>query len=158
VGTMGSRMMRSGRVARAVIRALDWAASGMLRPLQVPAHQQIGRRGEEDAYFYLRGLGYVMVARNFRSPRCRGEIDLIGWDGDVLCFIEVKTRRSREVASAEAAVDRHKRHEVALVARDYLRRNSTSRQWRFDIVSVYYDGFTSRQPVIEVFRNASLSG
>ncbi len=54
-----------------------------------------------------------MVARNFRSARCRGEIDLIGWDADVLCFIEVKTQNSRDVKTAEAAVDRHKRREVA---------------------------------------------
>ncbi|MCU1296428.1 MAG: hypothetical protein JWO91_706 [Acidobacteriaceae bacterium] len=34
--------------------------------------------GEEDAYFYLRRQGYLMVARNFRSSLRRGEIDLIG--------------------------------------------------------------------------------
>jgi len=36
--------------------------------------------GEEEAYFYLRKLGYVMVARNYRSARRQGEIDLIGWE------------------------------------------------------------------------------
>jgi putative endonuclease len=59
-----------------------------------------------------------MVARNFRSPRCRGEIDLIGWDGDVICFVEVKTRTSLGVKPPEAAVDRHKQHELAAVARE----------------------------------------
>ena len=102
-----------------------------------------------------------MVARNYRTPLHRGEIDLIGWDGDVLCFIEVKTRTSRNVKSAEAAVDRHKRREIAQVARDYLRHLPLRHlppecQWRFDIVSVYYDG-RSRRPLIEVFRNASLA-
>jgi putative endonuclease len=102
-----------------------------------------------------------MVARNFRSPRCRGEIDLIGWDADVVCFIEVKTRTSRDVKTAdvktaEAAIDRHKRREVALVAREYLRRMPPTCQWRFDIVSVYYAHLSSR-PQIEVFRNASLT-
>jgi putative endonuclease len=115
--------------------------------------------GEEDAYFYLRKLGYAIVARNFRSPRCRGEIDLIGWDADVLCFIEVKTRTSRDVKTAEAAVDRHKRREVAEVAREYRRplpSLPSSCQWRFDIMSVYYEHLGSR-PQFEVFRNASLS-
>ena len=65
-----------------------------------PPHQRTGARGEEDAYFYLRSLGYVMVARNFRTPRCRGEIDLIGWDRDVLCFVEVKTRTTHDVKTA----------------------------------------------------------
>jgi putative endonuclease len=96
------------------------------------------------------------VARNFRSTRSRGEIDLIGWDGDVLCFIEVKTRTSRDVKTAEAAVDRHKRREIATVAREYLRRAPPTCQWRFDIVSVYYANPAAR-PEIEVFRNASLS-
>ncbi len=115
-----------------------------------------GSRGEEVAYFHLRESGYIMVARNFRSPRCHGEIDLIGWDGNVLCFIEVKTRRSHDVKTAEAAVDRHKRREVAELAREYLRKAPAMCRWRFDIVSVYYDGCNSR-PQIEVFRNASLA-
>ncbi len=105
---------------------------------KIAAHHRTGRRGEEAAYFHLRRLGYTMVARNFRSPRCRGEIDLIGWEDDVLCFVEVKTRTTRDVKPGEAAVDRHKRRQVAAVAREYLRRFPPSCQWRFDVVSVYY--------------------
>lgn len=102
-----------------------------------------------------------MVARNFRSPRHRGEIDLIGWEKDVLCFIEVKTRTTHDVKSAEAAVDRDKRHAVRQVAHDYL--NSLSGKlypqvppWRFDVVTVYYEQH-QKDPTFEVFRNASLS-
>lgn len=140
---------------RGSIRVLDWCASRTLPPTRLPSHLRLGVRGEEDAYFHLRKLGYTIVARNHRSPKYRGEIDLIGWDNDVLCFIEVKTRTSRDVKTAEAAVDRHKRREIAQVARDYLRR-VPSHQWRFDVVSVYYNGSNSR-PQIEVFRNASLA-
>jgi putative endonuclease len=145
-----------GRITRGIIRSLGWLAGRVLPPDGRPSHQQTGRRGEEDAYFHLRSLGYAMVARNFRSPRYRGEIDLIGWDESVLCFIEVKTRTSKDVKTPEAAVDRHKRREVAEVARDYVRRLPQPCQWRFDIVSVYYDSSGSR-PQIEVFRNASLA-
>jgi putative endonuclease len=67
----------------------------------------------------------------------------------------VKSRSSREVKTAEAAVDRHKRQELALVARQYRKRLPPSCQWRIDIVSVYYVGRSSR-PQIEVFRNASI--
>jgi len=148
--------MLPASLTRAVVRGLDWLATRVLPADHRPRHLRVGMRGEEDAYFYLRQRGYKMVARNFRTPRCRGEIDLIGWDEDVLCFIEVKTRTSREVKPAEAAVDRHKRREIAAVAREYLRRLPPSCQWRFDIVSVYYDGFTAR-PQFEVFRNASLA-
>jgi putative endonuclease len=93
-----------------------------------------------------------MVARNYRSPRRRGEIDLVGWDGEVLCFVEVKTRTSREVKPAQAAVDREKRRELAGMAREYLRRLPDSVPWRFDVVSVYYDSTLSVD--IELFKNA----
>jgi putative endonuclease len=145
---------------RSIIHSLDWLAARVLPPDPRPQHQRTGSRGEEDAYFHLRKQGYAIVARNYRTPRYRGEIDLIGWDDDVLCFIEVKTRilhgSSREIP-AEAAVDRHKRREIAQVAQEYLRRQLPSCQWRFDIVSVYYAGLDAR-PQIEVFRNASLTG
>lgn len=141
------------RVTHATVRVLDWLAALTLPPDPRPGHQRIGRRGEEAAYFYLRKLGYVMVARNFRSPRRRGEIDLIGWDKDVLCFIEVKTRTSREVKPAEAAVDREKMRDLAGVAREYLRQLAVAPQWRFDVVSVYYVDHPS-QPQFELFKNS----
>jgi putative endonuclease len=143
----------NGRLTQVTVRALDWVDSHLLRPEALPAHQLTGRRGEEYAYFYLRRLGYVMVARNFRSPLRHGEIDLIGWDGDVLCFIEVKTRTTHDVKPAEAAVDRAKRHDLSMVAREYLRHAPPSSQWRFDVVSVYYCGQTSH-PQCELFKNA----
>src|SRR5213083_1366206 len=145
--------MSSGRLTHATIRALDWLAGKTLPGSTGPAHQRIGRHGEEDAYFHLRNLGYIMVARNFRSPRRRGEIDLIGWDKDVLCFIEVKTRTTRDVKPAEAAVDGDKQRELAAVAGEYLRRIPRSCQWRFDVLSVYYVGQSS-QPQFELFQNA----
>lgn len=139
-----------------MVRSLDWCAERILPASRAPTHLRVGVRGEEDAYFFLRKVGYTVVARNYRSPKYRGEIDLIGWEKDVLCFVEVKTRTSRDVKTAEAAVDRHKRREIAQVMRDYLRPMPPSCQWRFDVVSVYYDGSNSR-PQIEVFRNASLA-
>jgi putative endonuclease len=148
--------MFAGRGWRAVVRMLDFLADQFSAGETSPEHLRIGVRGEDEAYFQLRRMGYVIVARNFRSPRCHGEIDLIGWEGDILCFIEVKTRTSHNVKTAEAAVDRHKRREVAEVAREYLKRLPVQPEWRFDIVSVYYDGRTSR-PQIEIFRNASLA-
>jgi putative endonuclease len=136
--------MFAGRLTQATIRALDWLAARTLSAEDLPAHQRTGRRGEEDAYFYLRGRGYTMIARNYRSPHHRGEVDLIGWERDVLCFIEVKTRTTREVKPAEAAVDRDKQRELSLVARDFLRLMPASCQWRFDVVAVYYERGHSR--------------
>ena len=141
---------------RGLVKGLDWLAAHVLPTPSGPLRHRTGRWGEEHAYFYLSGLGYVIVARNYRSARCRGEIDLIGWEKDMLCFVEVKTRTSRDIKPPEAAVDYHKRREVALMAREYLRSMPASCQWRFDIVSVYCDGHNSR-PQFELFRNASLA-
>jgi putative endonuclease len=97
--------MLSGRRTHATIRILDWIACRTLPPDNVAEHLHTGRRGEEAAYFYfyLRRHGYTMVARNFRSPNRRGEIDLIGWHKDTLCFVEVKTRATHAVKPAEGA-------------------------------------------------------
>jgi Holliday junction resolvase-like predicted endonuclease len=86
-----------------------------------------GRRGEEDAYFYLRRCGYTIISRNFRSPKHRGELDLVGWDQDVLCFVEVRTRTSRDFKPAKAAVDHDKRRQLIMVARNLLRPMSVRR-------------------------------
>ena len=147
--------MFAGRLTHATIRILDWIADRTLPPETSPVHLQTGRRGEEDAYFYLRKLGYVVVARNFRSPNRRGEIDLIAWHGDVLCFVEVKTRTTHDVKPAEAAVDREKRRDLVAVAREYLRHLPPDCPWRLEVISVYYDQ-GSRRPQIELFRNVQL--
>ncbi len=144
----------SGRVTKSLIRALDAASSRLHRNRSAAAeHLNTGRFGEEEAYFYLRRNGYVMVARNYRSPRRRGEVDLIGWDGDVLCFIEVKTRTSCDVKPAEAAVDAPKQRELAAMAREYLRRLSSQPANRFDVVSVYCEK-RGTPPDITLFKNA----
>jgi putative endonuclease len=143
----------SAWTTQSVVRVLDWVAERTLHADDSPMHQRTGRRGEEDAYFYLRRLGYIIVARNFRSSRRRGEIDLIGWDRGVLCFIEVKTRTTHALKPAEAAVDRDKQRGLAAVADEYLRHSARACQWRFDVVSVYYEQQSS-QPLIELFRNA----
>ena len=76
---------------------------------------------------------------------------------DALCFVEVKTRTTRDVKPGEAAVDQHKRRLLAAVVREYLRRFPSSCQWRFDVVSVYYQESKTSRPQIEVFRNSSLT-
>jgi putative endonuclease len=128
--------MLSGRVTQTVLRLLDRITPNGLRLKAVPA-------------------------RNFRTARHHGEIDLIGWDKDVLCFIEVKTRTTRDVKPAAAAVDRKKRHDLRVVIRDYLRLLPERifpdpPQWRFDVVTVYYEG-DLRHPTFELFQNALLS-
>ena len=109
-------------------------------------------RGEEEAYFYLRRHGYVIISRNYRTARSHSELDMVGWDGETLCFIEVKTRTSRAIQPAEAAVDADKQQDLTRVARDFLRRIGGNPPFRFDIVSIYFEG--DGQPEINVFKDA----
>ena len=131
--------MHTGQLTRFVLRALDSAARLLPRKGTPPAHLRTGSRGEEEAFFYLRQQGYVIIARNYRSPRSRSELDMVGWDGEVLCFIEVKTRTSRDIQPAEVAVDPEKRGDLSRVAREFLLKMKTTPAFRFDIVSVYFE-------------------
>ena len=121
-----------------------------------PKHLLIGERGEREALFHLRKVGYTVVARRWTSPKVRGDIDLIAWESDWLCFIEVKTRSERNVLDpAETAVDREKQKRVKNLARAYLRgfpeQGRRNISVRFDVISVYLEGTL---PVFEVFRGA----
>jgi putative endonuclease len=145
-------MSASGTLTRLTLRALDSFARLLPRKDSTPPHLQTGRLGEEAAYFYLREQGYVIVARNYRSPRSRSELDLVGWDGSTLCFIEVKTRTTRNVMPAEAAVDAEKQRDLSHVAREFLRKIKDDPPFRYDIVSVYFE--PGLVPDIELFRNA----
>lgn len=160
---------------RWIVRFLDRVMpKRLINRAALPDHLRVGWRGEEDAYFYLRKLGYMIVAKNWRTQGRKGEIDLIGWDGDMLCFIEVKTRTTRDVKPAEAAVDWAKQRELSGMARQYLRHVSRRRgvahstecgpertdergswpAYRFDVVSVYYDNQSRSATDITLFRNA----
>jgi putative endonuclease len=144
----------AGRLLQLALRSLDAVAAELPWNKREPGskHLRTGRKGEDDAYFWLRRQGYVMVARNWRSPRRKGEVDLIGWDDGVLCFIEVKTRRGRGVVTAEAAIDHHKQHELRAVAREYLRRLDPLPGYRFDVVAIYYE--PTGASTITLWRNA----
>src|SRR5215472_9365525 len=142
----------SGRLTRATIRMLDSISRILPGRTATAAHLETGSRGEEEAYFYLRRQGYVIIARNYRTPRSHSELDIVGWDGETLCFIEVKTRTSRKFLPAEAAVDYDKRHDLSRVAREFLRKIPGQLAFRFDVVSVYLE--SGRKPDIVLFKNA----
>jgi putative endonuclease len=106
------------------------------------SHLETGLRGEREALFHMRGVGYVMVARRWTNARLRGDIDLIGWDGEWLSFIEVKTRTARDAMEpAESAVDERKKDMLRKMAKAYLkgfpRELRDQVRVRFDVVSVY---------------------
>ena len=104
-------------------------------------HLATGLKGEREALFELRRMGYTIVARRWRNAKLRGDVDLIGWEGDWLCFIEVKTRTERTAVPAEFAVDSDKQEMLRKMARAYLRgfpeKLREEVPVRFDVLSVY---------------------
>jgi putative endonuclease len=135
-----------------LLATLDGASVRAGRTPRIRPHLALGIRGEEAAFFFLRRQRYVITARSWRSHRHSGDIDLIGWDGDCLCFVEVKTRTTRDVASAESAVDDRKRKTLRKMARHYLRQLPQPSAVRFDVLSIYFE--EGKPPEFLLFKNA----
>ena len=149
--------MASGSITRGVLASLDWLSRAIRVRLpekreREAEHLEVGVRGEEIAYFYLRQNGYTVVARNWRNSRRKGEIDIIAWEGDTLCFVEVKTRTRKTIVPAETAVNREKMKELAGMARLYLRQLPIGTKFRFDVVTVYL--LEGLEPEISLFKDA----
>jgi putative endonuclease len=124
-----------------MLRRIDALAAKLGRAPRATAHLATGLRGEREALFELRKMGYTVVARRWKSTKLRGDVDLIGWEGNSLCFIEVKTRTDRDAAPAMFAVDADKQQMLHKMARAYLRsfpeKHRREISVRFDVVSVY---------------------
>src|SRR5881396_3067194 len=108
-------------------------------------HFELGARGEALAIAHLEQRGYRIVAANFSLPIGRNtrdvivnaEIDLVAYDGSTLCFIEVKTRGSDQLAAPQANVDLRKRRQIARAARGYRRMfGLMDAPFRYDVLTV----------------------
>jgi len=98
---------------------------------------ELGARGETLAYWYLRQAGYTVVARNWRARSGGGELDLVGWEGPTLVFVEVKSRTSQAAGPPEEAVTSNKQKRIIKGAKEYLRQlKRKPLSCRFDVVSV----------------------
>ncbi|MDF3058654.1 MAG: hypothetical protein K0R17_2869 [Rariglobus sp.] len=97
-----------------------------------------GEQGERLAASFLQRQGYLVVTRNWRSPRDRrDEIDLICTDGGVLVFVEVKTRAAHALVAGFHAVDARKKAVVRRAATAYMRQlRPRPHTYRFDVVEV----------------------
>jgi putative endonuclease len=104
-----------------------------------PPHLATGLQGEDAAYFFLRRKGYIVAARRWSPGHQPGDLDLIAWQGELLCIVEVKSRTAHDMTPAEAAVDGHKRKMMRRLARQYVRQlpMEVPPQVRFDVISVY---------------------
>lgn len=121
---------------------------------------ETGSKGERIAAEFLVRNGYRLVMSNFTVPigrnnigaQVKGEIDLIALDGETICFVEVKTRRSDEFAGPLSNVDLHKQRVITRSARMYRHIFAVDdMKYRFDVVTVIDDG--RGEPRIEIFKN-----
>jgi putative endonuclease len=117
--------------------------------------RRTGIRGETFAYWYLRRHGYTLVARNYTVPGIKGEIDIIGYDHNVLAFVEVKTRSAAPHAQTtpEDAVNADKRRNLARMARQFLgSRRIHSANCRFDVLAI--ETTAGKKPVVRLHKSA----
>lgn len=156
--------------SRLMFQAVRWASRRGLReedhfandtgPEDVSAKKlgarSTGVRGETYAYWYLRCNGYIFVAKNYTPHGIKGELDLIGYDGKTLAFVEVRTRtaRKQDVAGLpELSVTREKQRFVVRTAQRFLaERHAEESPIRFDVVAI--DNHPGKPPVVRLHKDA----
>ncbi len=145
-----------------MFQAVHWAAKRGLREegdfageAKKMEARRTGVRGETYAYWYLRRQGYVFIARNYTPRGVKGEIDLVGYDGKTLAFVEVRTRTVKEDAAAlpELSVTREKQHVMIRTAQRFLaERHVGECPCRFDVLAI--DNRPGQPPVVRLHKDA----
>jgi putative endonuclease len=111
----------------------------------------LGDEGERIAARHLKGKGYRILSRQARSRL--GEIDLIARDGEVIVFVEVKSRRDQRDGSPAERVDRQKQKKLTQLALTWLkRRKLLGHPARFDVIAIRWDA--ENRPIIDHFQSA----
>ena len=95
-----------------------------------------GTRYEEQAGVFLNANDIRDITYNYRTRY--GEIDIVGYDGDVLVFFEVKYRRTTDAGFAAEAVDARKRYRICRVSDHYMMMNHipADMQVRYDVIAI----------------------
>jgi putative endonuclease len=101
------------------------------------ARKQLGAWGEGVAAHHLQAQGYEIVSRNWRCAQ--GEIDLIVRNRALWIFVEVKTRRGRDLGTPEEAITPTKARKLVQLAQLYLAEQELDVDWRIDLVAVELD-------------------
>jgi len=154
-----------GMLARLGYAWVKWKSRYGLRDVAPAAESdgkqeslRVGVRGETYAYWYLRRQGYVFIARNYEPARQKGELDLVGFDGDTLAFVEVRTRAvaKGKVALPELSISKEKHEVLVRTAHAFLRERHVKKcPVRFDVVGI--DNSPGRPPIVRLHKDA-LSG
>ena len=97
--------------------------------------QKIGNAGEKYVEEYVKNLGFIISAKNYRSKY--GEIDIIAENNDTILFVEVKTRSENSKVRPYEYVDIYKQRKIFITAGIYMKRNGFGLQPRFDVAEVF---------------------
>jgi putative endonuclease len=115
------------------------------------SRDEVGRRGEDEAAQYLRGLGYRIVGR--RERVLRGDIDIVALDGRTVVFVEVRSRTDTAHGHPAETVGRVKQRRISELAAAYIRRHKLEDcSVRIDVVAVTFP--PGEKPVVEHYQNA----
>ena len=121
-----------------------------------PDKDETGRRGERVAARWLWTRGCRVLYRNYRAPK-GGELDIVCRHGEVLAFVEVKTRTSTAFGRPAAAVTPDKQQLIVRGARGWLRLlHDREFPWRFDVVEVLL--IPGRRPEVNWIQSAFNTG
>lgn len=95
---------------------------------------KIGKLGEDYAAEYLARLGYKISSRNFKTRF--GEVDIIAEKGEIIAFIEVKTRSKNSLYTPREAVNLSKQKKIILASSEYILKSECQKQPRFDVFEI----------------------
>lgn len=113
----------------------------------------IGLLGETYAVEHLWRRGFKIIGRNFRTPRW-GELDIIAQEGEVLVFVEVKTRSSLKYGTPAEAVNFYKKRALKRAVDYYLLAHQAAHiPCRLDLITIILEPTTSEVKKLEHFRN-----
>jgi putative endonuclease len=112
-------------------------------------HNELGQQGEKIALSFLQEKGYRVLHVNWRHRRT--EIDIIAMDGEIIVFVEVKTRHTSAFGEPENAVDFKKQRKLIHAANAYVLKHGIENDARFDVVSIIND---HNVPLINHFMDA----
>ena len=116
------------------------------------AHNELGKWGEDLAADYLQRKGYTIIERDWKSGK--RDLDIIAQDGNVIVFVEVKTRRNRLYGEPEESVDYHKLQNLQQAISHYIKFKHIRQEIRFDIISIV--GTVGTDPDIQHIQDVTL--
>ena len=118
------------------------------------SHNDTGQKGEALARQFLEEKGYHILETNWRYRRA--EIDLIAKDGEILVFVEVKTRSNVAFGRPEEFVSDRKEQFMVAAASAYMEATGHNWEIRFDIIAVVLPDHST--PKIQHFVDAFFPG